>query len=79
MKWDTLKRYLWGELEDLTHKQARETGKKTDRFVLIQDGILYYVRRSREQREEKDDDLKLRLVILAPLAEKVMMNFHDLI
>ena len=69
MKWSDLKAYLRGEFDKLTHRQASEAGKTADRFVLCQDGLLYYVGRRRELRETQEDDIELRLVIPTTLVD----------
>ena len=56
MKWSDLKTYLRGEFDKLTHRQASEAEKITDRFVLSQDGLLYYVGRRRELIETQEND-----------------------
>ena len=47
-KWATLKKFLRGEFDKLTHGQVSYAGKIVDRFVLSEDGLLYYLGRRRE-------------------------------
>ena len=61
----------------MSHRQASEAGKIADRFVLSQDGLLYYVGRRRELRETQQDDIKLRLVIPTTLVDEILYNCHD--
>ena len=53
-KWADLMVYRRGEFDKLTHPQASDAGKIADRFVLSQDGILYYVNGAEnEERRRK--------------------------
>ena len=77
MKWSDLKTYVRGGFEILPQRQASEAGKIADRFVLSQDGFLYYVGRRRELRETQEDDNKLRLVIPTTLIDEILLHCHD--
>ena len=69
--------FLRGEFGKLTHDQVYYARKVVDRFLLIEDGILYYLGRRREVREFMDEDLKLRLVVLTTLIDEILLNCHE--
>ena len=76
-KWATLKLFLRGEFGKLTHGQFSCAGKILGRFVLSEDGILYYLGRRREVREMMDEDPTLRFVFPTTLIDEILLNCHD--
>ena len=68
---------LSGEFYKLTHGQVNYAGKFVDRFVLSEDGIIYYLGRCRESREFLDEDLKIRLVVPYTLIDEILLNVYD--
>ena len=72
-----LKVYLRGEFDKLTHRQASDAGKIADRFVLSQDGLLYYVGRHLELKETQEGDIKTRLVIPTTLVDEILLTGRD--
>ena len=78
-RWSDLKRYLRGELDELTCRRVNNAGKVADRIVLSEDGILYYVVRRQEERSSQDEDLKLRIVIPSTLVDEILLSCHDFI
>ena len=49
--------FLRGKFGKLTHGQFSYAGEIVDRFVLSEDGMLYYLGRRRESRGLMDEDL----------------------
>ena len=54
-------KFISGEFDKLTHGQVSNADNIADSFVLIKDGILYYLGRRREFRKSNDEDIKVRL------------------
>ena len=76
-RWADLKKFLGGEFGELTHKGINNAGKVADRFVLSEDGVLYYEGRRRETQELLVEDLRLRLVVPTTLIDEILLNCHD--
>ena len=76
-KWADLKKFFRGEFGELTHKEINNAGKVADRFVLSEDGVLYYEGRRREKKELLVRDLRLRLVVPTTLINIILLNCHD--
>ena len=76
-KWATLTIFLRGEFDKLTHWKVSFAWKLANCFVLSEDGILYYLGRSREVRDVMDEDLKLRLIFPTTLIDEILLNCHN--
>ena len=48
-----------------------------DRFVLSEDGIVYYLGRRRKSRELLYEYIQLRLVVSTTMIDETMLNCHD--
>ncbi|KAE8885407.1 hypothetical protein PF003_g30742 [Phytophthora fragariae] len=77
LRWSDLKAVLRGEVEKLGYKAARNAWKLADKFVLSEDGVLYYIGASRRRSGEQQEEVKLRLVVPTTMIQEVLQNCHD--
>ncbi|KAE8956077.1 hypothetical protein PR001_g31862, partial [Phytophthora rubi] len=77
LRWSDLKAVLQGEVEKLGYKAARNAWKLADKFVLSEDGVLYYIGASRRRSGEQQEEVKLRLVVPTTMIQEVLQNCHD--
>lgn len=70
---------LRGDVEKLGSNDARNTWKPVDKFILTDDGLLYYVGTSCRKRDEQDEDAKLRLVVPTTMIQRSLAELPRLV
>ncbi|GMF52006.1 unnamed protein product [Phytophthora fragariaefolia] len=74
LRWANLKLVLKGENSSLGYKAAREAWKVADRFVLSDDGLLYFLGENRRWGKDRMNETVLRLVVLTTMCYKAVMT-----
>ncbi|GMF32104.1 unnamed protein product [Phytophthora fragariaefolia] len=77
LRWAKLKLVLKGESSSLGYKAAREAGKMADRFVLSDDGLLYFLGENRRWGKDRINETILRLVVPTTMVQEVLQSCHD--
>ncbi|GMF47146.1 unnamed protein product [Phytophthora fragariaefolia] len=77
LRWANLKLVLKGESSSLGYKAAREVWKMTDRFVLSDDGLLYFLGENRRWGKDRMHETILRLVVPTTMVQEVLQSCHD--
>ncbi|GMF36297.1 unnamed protein product [Phytophthora fragariaefolia] len=77
LRWANLKLVLKGESSSLGYKAAREAWKMADRFVLSDDGLLYFLGENRQWGKERMNETVLRLVVPTTMVQEVLQSCHD--
>ncbi|GMG15065.1 unnamed protein product [Phytophthora fragariaefolia] len=70
LRWANLKLVLKGESSSLGYKAAREAWKMEDRFVLSDDGLLYFLGENRRWGKDRMNETVLRLVVVSRMQRK---------
>ncbi|KAE9183501.1 hypothetical protein PF005_g22067 [Phytophthora fragariae] len=77
LRWSNLKRVLKGEEAQLGYRAAREAWKMADKFVLSEDGLLYFLGANRRWGRERTEETTLRLVVPTTMVQEILQNCHD--
>ncbi|GMF48453.1 unnamed protein product [Phytophthora fragariaefolia] len=77
LRWANLTSVLKGESSRLGYKAAREAWKMADRFVLSEDGLLYFLGENRRWGTDRMNETILRLVVPTTMDQEVLQNCHD--
>ncbi|GMF37533.1 unnamed protein product [Phytophthora fragariaefolia] len=77
LRWANLKLVLKGEGASLGYKAAREDWTMADRFVLSDDGLLYFLGEHRRWGKDRMNDTILRLVVPTTMVQEVLQSSHD--
>ncbi|GMF34546.1 unnamed protein product [Phytophthora fragariaefolia] len=77
LRWANLKLVLKGESSSLGYKSAREAWKMADRFVLSDDGLLYFLGENRRWGKDRMNETVLRLVVPTTMVQEVLQSCHD--
>ncbi|GMF39326.1 unnamed protein product [Phytophthora fragariaefolia] len=71
LHWAKLKFVLKGESSSLGYKTAREAWKMADRFVLSDDGLLYFLGENRRWGNDRMNETVFRLVVPTTMVQEV--------
>ncbi|GMF54705.1 unnamed protein product [Phytophthora fragariaefolia] len=77
LRWANLKLVLKGESSSLGYKAALEAWKMADRFVLSDDGLLYFLGENRRWGKDRMNETVLRLVVPTTMVQEVLQSCHD--
>ncbi|GMF51186.1 unnamed protein product [Phytophthora fragariaefolia] len=77
LRWINLKLVLKGESSSLGYKAAREAWKMADRFVLSDDGLLYFLGENRRWGKDRMNETVFRLVVQTTMVQEVLQRCHD--
>ncbi|KAE8902854.1 hypothetical protein PF003_g13543 [Phytophthora fragariae] len=77
LRWSNLKAVLGGEESTLGYRAARDAWKLADKFVLTDDGLLYYMGFRRHGGDGQRAETHLRLVVPTTMIQEVLQNYHD--
>ncbi|GMF43567.1 unnamed protein product [Phytophthora fragariaefolia] len=77
LRWANLKLVIKGESSSLGYKAAREAWKMADRFVLGDDGLLYFLGENRRWGKDRMNETILRLVVPTTMVQEVLQSCHD--
>ncbi|KAE8994301.1 hypothetical protein PR002_g19978 [Phytophthora rubi] len=77
LRWSNLKAVLKGEEAQLGYRAAREAWKMADKFVLSEDGLLYFLGANRRWGRERTEETTLRLVVPTTMIQEILQNCHD--
>ncbi|GMF47882.1 unnamed protein product [Phytophthora fragariaefolia] len=77
LRWANIKSVLKGERSSLGYKAAREAWKMADRFVLSEDGLLYFLGENRRWGKDRMNETILRLVVPTTMVQDVFQSCHD--
>ncbi|KAE9026510.1 hypothetical protein PR001_g12176 [Phytophthora rubi] len=77
LRWSNLRAVLRGEDASLGYKAARDTWKMADRFVLSEDGVLYFVGTNRRSDPDEQQGTWMRLVVPSTMVQEVLQSCHD--
>ncbi|EGZ28908.1 hypothetical protein PHYSODRAFT_322525 [Phytophthora sojae] len=77
LRWSNLKTVLRGEEAKLGYKAAREAWKMADKFVLSEDGLLYFLGANRRWGRDRAEETTLRLVVPTAMVQEILQNCHD--
>ncbi|GMF34800.1 unnamed protein product [Phytophthora fragariaefolia] len=77
LRWANLKLVLKGESSSFGYKAAREAWKMAGRFMLSDDGLLYFLGENRRWGKERMNETILRLVVPTTMVQEVLQSCHD--
>ncbi|KAE9270761.1 hypothetical protein PR003_g30720, partial [Phytophthora rubi] len=77
LRWSNLRAVLRGEDARLGYKAARDAWKMADRFVLSEDGVLYFVGTNRRSDPDEQQGTWMRLVVPSTMVQEVLQSCHD--
>ncbi|GMF47804.1 unnamed protein product [Phytophthora fragariaefolia] len=77
LRWANLKLVLKGDSSSLGYKAAGEAWKMADRFVLSDDGLLYFLGEDRRWGKDRMNETVLRLVVPTTMVQEVLQSCHD--
>ncbi|OWY96824.1 reverse transcriptase [Phytophthora megakarya] len=77
LKWLNLKTVLRGNSDKLKYRAARDAWKITERFLLTDDNVLYYMNWTPRNQQDNQEELRLRLVVSTTMIQEVLQNNHD--
>ncbi|GMF53812.1 unnamed protein product [Phytophthora fragariaefolia] len=77
LRWANLKLVLKGESSSLGYKAAREARKMAGRFVLSDDGLLYFLGENRRWGKDRMNETVLRLVVPTTMVQEVLQSCYD--
>ncbi|GMF47859.1 unnamed protein product [Phytophthora fragariaefolia] len=77
LRWANFKLVLRGESSSLGYKATREAWKMADRFVLSDDGLLYFLGENRRWGKDRMNETVLRLVVPTTMVQEVLQSCHD--
>ncbi|GMF37973.1 unnamed protein product [Phytophthora fragariaefolia] len=77
LRWANLKLVLKGESSSLGYKDVREARKMADRFVLSDDGLLYFLGENRRWGKDRMNETVLRLVVPTRMVQEGLQSCHD--
>ncbi|KAE8970845.1 hypothetical protein PR003_g17728 [Phytophthora rubi] len=77
LRWSNLRTVLRGEDASLGYKAARDAWKMADRFVLSDDGVLYFVGTNRRSDPDEQQGTWMRLVVPSTMVQEVLQSCHD--
>ena len=75
-KWATHKTFLRREYDKMPHWQVSNAGKISDRFVLSEDSMIFYLGRRLESSESPEEDTKIWLVVLTTTIDEIVPNSY---
>ncbi|KAE8969764.1 hypothetical protein PR001_g27400 [Phytophthora rubi] len=77
LRWSNLRAVLRREDAGLGYKAARDAWKMADRFVLSEDGVLYFVGTNRRSEPDEQQGAWMRLVVPSTMVQEVLQSCHD--
>uniref|UniRef100_H3H680 Integrase catalytic domain-containing protein n=1 Tax=Phytophthora ramorum TaxID=164328 RepID=H3H680_PHYRM len=77
LRWSNLKAVLRGKETDLSYRAARDAWKMADKFVLSEDGVLYFLGANRRWGNERREETTMRLVVPTTMIQEVLRSCHD--
>ncbi|OWZ19690.1 reverse transcriptase [Phytophthora megakarya] len=77
LSWANLKTVLRIDEATLTYWAARDAWKIADRFVLSENGVLYYLETRLLRGDHLQEKPALRLVVPTTMIQEVLQNCHD--
>ncbi|KAE9326546.1 hypothetical protein PF001_g2364 [Phytophthora fragariae] len=77
LRWSNLRAVLRGENASLGYKTVRDAWKMADRFVLSEDGVLYFVGAYRRSEPDEQQGAWMRLVLPSTMVQEVLQSCHD--
>ncbi|KAE9265160.1 hypothetical protein PR003_g32544, partial [Phytophthora rubi] len=77
LRWSNLRAVLRSEDTRLGYKAARDAWKMADRFVLSEDGILYFVGTNRRSDPDEQQGTWMRLVVPSTMVQELLQSCHD--
>ncbi|OWZ03837.1 hypothetical protein PHMEG_00024366, partial [Phytophthora megakarya] len=76
-KWLNLKTVLRGNSDKLKYRAARDAWKIAERFLLTDDNVGYYMNSTPRNKQDNQEELRLRLVVPTTMIQGVLQNYHD--
>ncbi|KAE8997968.1 hypothetical protein PR003_g23568 [Phytophthora rubi] len=77
LRWSNLRAILRGEDASLGYQAARDAWKMADRFVLSEDGVLYFGGTNRRSDPDEQQGTWMRLLVPSTMVQEVLQSCHD--